>query len=366
MEVISAKSNDDKHHCSEEAEEDTDEGVESVGEEENCWTTEALENTIARPCSYPEVDMGTFKLHPRLRSLTSSPLNDPLDPVNEHIIAAEKIYRDRIITPPTKPVWFKYIENTTLQRQFMRKKEEFYENVEAEFAEEVLLFHGTTSSTTNDFCASNIKCVSIWDQIDSQISRGGLYFSRYPDRILNFTEDLILCKVLLGPKKISANYERNLNLLDLYDVTFYGSREIEPTDPYLNEIVVSSENQILPYCIISADDPDMLKEIRRINAPKEAKIGQYKPTNPLYCSSSQINNMVTHLSDFQFPELIQVGCRRNGSEIFINRKGEIIVDGKRSSIRVHNHDTCVVQVINEEAEEARKSRRTQCWEENIP
>ena len=193
-----------------------------------------------------------------------------------------------------------------------------------------------------------------------------MYFSRYPDRILNFTEDLILCKVLLGPKKISANYERNLNLLDLYDVTFYGSREIEPTDPYLNEIVVSSENQILPYCIISADDPDMLQEIRRINAPKEAKIGQYKPKNPLYCDSSQINSMVTHLSDFQFPELIQVGCRRNGSEIFINRKGDIIVDGKRSSIRVHNHDTCVVQVINEEADEARKSRRTQCWEENIP
>ena len=102
------------------------------------------------------------------------------------------------------------------------------------------------------------------------------------------------------------------------------------------------------------------------NAPKEAKIGQYKPKNPFYCNSSQINSMVAILSDFQFPELIQVGCRRNGSEIFINRKGDIIVDGKRSSIRVQNHDTCVVQVINEEAEEARKSRRTQCWEENIP
>ena len=352
MEVISAESNDDKYPCSEEAEDDTDEGVESVGEEENCWTTEALENTIARPCSYPEVNMGTFKLHPRLRSLTSSPLNDPLDPVNEHIIAAEKIYWERIITPPKKPVWFKYIENKTLERQFMRKKKKFYENVEAGFVEEVLLFHGTTSSTTNDFCASNIKCVSIWDQINSQISRGGMYFSRYPDRILNFTEDLILCKVLLGPKKKSANNERDLNLQDLYDVTFYGSREINPTDPYLNEIVVSSENQILPYCIISADDPDMLKEIRRINAPKEAKIGAYKSMNILQCNSSQINSNVAPFSDFQFPELIRVGCRRNKSVIFFNRKGDIIVDGKRSSIRPPNHNTCIVQIINEEAQEA--------------
>ena len=57
-----------------------------------------------------------------------------------------------------------------------------------------------------------------------------MYFSRYPDRILDFTEDLILCKVLLGPKKNSANYEGNLNLKDLYDVKFYGSREIDPTD----------------------------------------------------------------------------------------------------------------------------------------
>ena len=358
MEVISAKSNDDKHPCSEEAEEDTDEGVESVGEEENCWTTEALEKTIARPCSYPEVDMGTFKLHPRLRSLTSSPLNDPLDPVNEHIVAAEKIYWDRIITPPTKPVWFKYIENTTLERQFMRKKKELKGNVEAGFAEEVLLFHGTTSSTTYNFCESNIKCLSICDQINSHISRGGMYFSRYPDRILNFTEDLILCKVLLGPKKNSANYEGGLNLKDLYDVTFYGSREINPTDPYLNEIVVNSVKQILPYCIISADDPDVLQEIRRINAPKEAKIGQYKPKNPLSCDSSQINGMVAHLSDFQFPELIQVGCRRNGSGIFINRKGDIVVDGKRSSIRVRS-GPCVVQVLDEEAQEARKSRRAQ-------
>ena len=69
--------------------------------------------------------------------------------------------------------------------------------------------------------------------------------------------------------------------------------------------------------------------------------------NPLYCNSSQINSMVAELSDFQFPELIQVGCRRNGSGIFINRKGEIIVDGKRSSIRVADLNTCVVQVTDE-------------------
>ena len=327
MNMMSVKSNDDEHPSSEEREEENGDGLESVGDEE-CWTAETFQTHT--PCPYPKVDMGAFKLHPRLRSLALSPLNDSSDPVNEHIIVAEKTYRDSLPTPPKNTVWFKYIENATLEEQFMLKKKELSE---AGFAEEILFFHGTTTSTTTNYiCSSNIEGGSIWSRMHmhSRGSRGGMYLSRHPNRILCFAGDLILCRVLLGPKKKSVRYEHILDLKDMCDVQGYSSLEIAPMDPCLNEIVVSSPNQILPYCIISEDDPELLQEIRRININEE-KARQIK--------IGVIRSTAGPFSEAVREGLIQVGCvgcRRNGTGI--NWKGEIIVDGKISSIRPPEQD----------------------------
>ena len=308
--TMSAKSNYDEQpsSCSSSEEEE-----ENVCEEEECWskyesmTTEAFQR---HHTPFIKVDLGAFKLHPRLRSLALSPSNDPSDPVNHHIIAAEKIYRESILTPPEKSVWFQYIENATLEKQFMLKKKELSETGTAE---EVLLFHGTTSKTTYGICSSNINLNPIWGHINSPGSGDGMfyysrhpwripcilgmYLSRHPNRILEFAEDLILCRVLLGLKK--KNLDHHFDLKDLYDVQGYTSFEIEPSDPYFNEIVVRLPNQILPYCIISAEyrEPRVFQDVL-------AK---------------------THRGF----------CRKNGTGIFMNR---IRAEGKQSRTQTSMQD----------------------------
>ena len=402
---MSLQSNDDKHLSSEQAceeeEEEEEAGYDDEEEEEEIGDAvvwDIGEEESCTPCPYPVEDMGVFKLHPRLRSLALlSPLNDSSDPVNEHLIITEKILRERILIPPKMPVWFKYIENAQLETEFLLKKGE---HSEAVCMEEVFLFYGTTSKYLTNDCSTNIRVhkrfsETVRVQGHSMESEGGRFFSRYPNRILRYTNELILCRALLGPNNKSVEDREHLkdfsSMKELYDKKDFSSIEIAPKNPYWNEILVSSRNQILPYCIISVDDSEIQQKMRSVSKIKKIKSKNQKsekkcvkmrsdqemekpaewatwigeasqlpfPFQRLFghpvealnderLKNPSIPNIPVNLenqsttgpfSDAEYPELIQVGCKKNGTPIFINRRGELLVDGTISSIQVPGHET---------------------------
>ena len=104
----------------------------------------------------------------------------------------------------------------------------------------------------------------------------GIYLSKYPITSLLYGEALVVCKVLLGRKQVPSQTSTIWNnvapnpspgrlLREGYD-----SLEIRPNDHPLDQLpgkmshvagafVIRSVEQILPFCVISAEYPKSIK-----------------------------------------------------------------------------------------------------------
>ena len=147
--------------------------------------------------------------------------------------------------------------------RFNEKKAEFKKQG---LDSEILLYHGTSSANTKGICKTNFRM-----DLSSRFAYGrGIYLSRHPTCSLLYGEELIVCKVLLGRKQGPSNCTNSGKLEDGFD-----SNEVYRRRPSFiswNAIVIRSVDQILPYCIISAE------------YPKAVKVGTWKgrPKQPLH------------------------------------------------------------------------------------
>ena len=137
--------------------------------------------------------MPSGTLDPRNPSL----VHDLSDPITVHINTAEAILRRGIRTTEGLPVIkdlveFNYIENERLERQFLATKS--YLQRKGRATSELVLFHGTKASNTDDICRGNFNI-----DLGRRFAYGrGIYFSKCPNTSLQYGEDLILCRVLPG------------------------------------------------------------------------------------------------------------------------------------------------------------------------
>jgi len=211
---------------------------------------------------YPMIDRGGYIMHPR----NSSEVLDLSDPVMVHVNTAEAILRRGIREHKDLPVIkdiveFNYIENNTLESQFMAKKLELLK--EGRDFSEVVMFHGTSPANTHDICTGNFNL-----DLSNRFAFGrGIYFSKCPNTSLQYGKDLILCRVLPGLKHMTKWVEKDRQTLqDGYD-----SLEIDwqrNNDPGSNAIVVRAADQILPYCVIRTEHVTATKP--KNPAPKKA------------------------------------------------------------------------------------------------
>ena len=133
--------------------------------------------------------------------------------------------------------------------RFNEKKAEFKKQG---LDSEILLYHGTSSANTEGICKTNFKM-----GLSSRFAHGrGIYLSRQPTCSLMYGEELIVCKVLLGRKK-GGNLVQYTNPGKLEDG--FDSNEIGGVGHQASVIVICSVDQILPYCIISAEYPEAVK-----------------------------------------------------------------------------------------------------------
>ena len=198
---------------------------------------------------------------------------------------------------PEAPVWFSYVENKSLEERFYAKKIEF-EHMDKTFVdpEPIMLFHGTSFDNTDGICGTNFNLDAM-----SRFAHGrGIYLSKYPITSLLYGEALVVCKVLLGRKQASApnpNPAVNVNV-DVSKTTAsataartktggapapalgyvgrmlqegYDSLEIKPIPNEKYQLpnkmmshvdgafVIRSVDQILPYCVISAEYPKSIQ-----------------------------------------------------------------------------------------------------------
>ena len=142
------------------------------------------------------IDMGEYIMHPRNFSL----VHDLSDPITVHVNTAEAYLQRGTRTQANLPTISSldecnYIENKTLERKFVAKKEEFKK--EGRDASELVLFHGTSHANTHDICTGNFNL-----DISNRFAFGrGIYFSKCPNVSLQYGDDLILCRVLPGQKQ---------------------------------------------------------------------------------------------------------------------------------------------------------------------
>ena len=128
-------------------------------------------------------------MHPRNSSL----VHDLSDPVVLHINTAEAILRRGIRTNKSLPVIkdvveINYIENKTLEKQFLAKKLEYKRA--GRDTSEVVLFHGTSPVNTHEICTGNFNL-----DLSNRFAFGrGIYFSKCPNTSLQYGKDLILCR----------------------------------------------------------------------------------------------------------------------------------------------------------------------------
>ena len=147
---------------------------------------------------------------------------------------------------PKSPIWISYIENRELEKRFNEKKAEFKKQG---LHSEIFLYHGTSSANTGGICETNFRM-----DLSSRFAHGrGIYLSRQPTCSLMYGEELIVCKVLLGRKQ--GQFTDPGPLKDGFDST-----EVDRYwKGHWNAIVIRSVDQILPYCIISAEYPEAVK-----------------------------------------------------------------------------------------------------------
>ena len=194
---------------------------------------------------------------------------------------------------PEAPVWFSYVENKPLEERFYAKKIEFEQARKREDLfvdpEPIMLFHGTSFDNTDGICRTNFNLDAM-----SRFAWGrGIYLSKYPITSLLYGEALVVCKVLLGRKQATAV---NAYAADVSKTTAsataaskktggapapalgyvgrqlqegYDSLEIKPNEKYqlpgktmshvAGAFVIRSVDQILPYCVISAEYPKSIQ-----------------------------------------------------------------------------------------------------------
>lgn len=78
--------------CLPDSDDDDDDAYEFLGDGDYLTIGAAAKATESSP--FLELDMGGYTLHPRYRSLTVSQKDQSEDPVNEHIVAAEALFRE--------------------------------------------------------------------------------------------------------------------------------------------------------------------------------------------------------------------------------------------------------------------------------
>ena len=78
--------------CLPDSDDDDDDAYEFLGDGDYLTIGAAAKAPESSP--FLELDMGGYTLHPRYRSLTVSQKDQSEDPVNEHIVAAEALFRE--------------------------------------------------------------------------------------------------------------------------------------------------------------------------------------------------------------------------------------------------------------------------------
>lgn len=245
-------SEDDDGFEDQEGEEDDDDAYEFISDD---LLTDGHSAEESSP--FLQLNMGEYTLHPRLRSLNKSQIDEAEDPVNPHISAAESLFREDLSTlpdeeeerTPQSTIWISYIENKALEEKFNKKKLEFQEKGHHS---DILLYHGTSSANTDGICKTNFRL-----DLSVRFAYGrGIYLSKYPTTCLRYGGELIVCRVLLGRKQDPSSH----GLKDGFDSKEHETwAEEGKVDQKPRAIVIRSVDQILPYCIISAEYPKAVK-----------------------------------------------------------------------------------------------------------
>jgi hypothetical protein len=182
------------------------------------------------------IDLGEYIMHPR--NLTEK--HDLSDPIKVHITSAEAQCRRGMKSHPSLPtikdlIEFNYIENKTLEKQFevrywniwniqyniqkgyifnLQEKKIDFSSAGSDDTE-VLLFHATGPANTHNICSGNFDL-----SVGSRFAYGrGIYFSKCPNVCLQYGQDLILCRVLLGraqPSDVLVAERRTLAKVHTY------------------------------------------------------------------------------------------------------------------------------------------------------
>lgn len=230
-----------------------------------------------RVAPFLELNMGQYTLHPRLRSLTVRQVDEAEDPVNEHINAAETLFLKDLHTleTPKSSVWISYIENKMLEERFNQKRAEFQKQG---LNSEVLLYHGTSSANADGICKTNFRM-----DLSVRFAHGrGIYLSKYPTVSLQYGEELIVCKVLLGRKQSLLKDPGPFK--DCFDSKECrlpkGHTKMMGAEP--TAFVVRSVEQILPYCIISAEYPEAVEIGTRKSTVQSVQRAQQQIYNKIW------------------------------------------------------------------------------------
>ncbi len=182
---------------------------------------------------YPSIDYGDFVLHPR----NTTCYHDLEDPVAVHVNSAElmvrRYARDLEGYPSIKDiVELNFVENKTLEQKFLvtdityeslgrimelngsnlfqrEKDERVWFGQEAE-SNEVILFHGTQSSSAHSICSGNFDL----SKSKRSLYGTGIYLSPCPNISLDYGDDIVVCRVLLG-KKQTPKYDGKDKLMEV-------------------------------------------------------------------------------------------------------------------------------------------------------
>jgi len=153
----------------------------------------------------------------------------------------------------------KYIENKETSKTYNLQKENFRKQGKVNEhgnVEELLLFHGTASSSLEGIISSNFNLDANPQQLLNKTQRKkqmvygkGIYFSEIPAFSLMYGSGLLLCKVIPGTCEVVKPGYKPDNLSEIPED--YDSREVQSQDCEGVIHVIRKPAQILPYCIIT-------------------------------------------------------------------------------------------------------------------
>ena len=220
--------------------------------------TEILKFLLTPPAELPAVRRSVF--YPDCETSYSSSSSYPAEAVLHYNVACKVYYQTinkyshphlprKVVSSPWDSLQsVTHIDNRAQARLFEEKKKQFLEEGKVdEFGSvrETFLFHGSSRESIN-------KIVEGHFDIDCRGPQGrmlfgrGVYFSPLPGVSLMYGEGLVLCKVLLGKTELYHPQGQTPPAIP----ENYDSREVI-RDGLAVINVVSSVDQILPYCIIN-------------------------------------------------------------------------------------------------------------------